>query len=121
MKVDIEKLAGDQVGLTVEFTPEEFEKYYEEELANILAEVEIKGFRKGKVPRSIYLRRFGEGKVLQQAFDRAISDSYFDALENNKIYAIGEPKIDIDFERFAADRVFSYKASVPVYPEVKLG
>lgn len=121
MKVDIEKLAGDQVGLTVEFTPEEFEKYYEEELANILAEIEIKGFRKGKVPRSIYLRRFGEGKVLQQAFDRAISDSYFDALENNKIYAIGEPKIDIDFERFAADRVFSYKASVPVYPEVKLG
>jgi trigger factor len=121
MKVDIEKLEGDQVNLTVELTPDEFARYYEEELEKILAEVEIKGFRKGKAPRALYLRRFGEGKVLQQAFDHALNDSYFEALVKNDIRAIDDPKFDIDFEKFSADRTFRYTAQVPVYPEIKLG
>ncbi|MCK9536493.1 MAG: trigger factor [Bacilli bacterium] len=121
MKVDIEKLTGEKVKLSIEFEKEEFARYYEEELNKILTTVEIKGFRKGKVPRDMYLRRFGEGKVLQQAFDQAVNDSYIDAVKNNKIYVIDEPQINIDFERFTNERIFSYTAEVAIYPEVKLG
>jgi len=121
MKVDIEKNGDNKVKLKVSLDANEFSRYYEEELNKIVANVEIKGFRKGKVPRDLYLRRFGEAKVLQQAFDRALSDSYYKAVEDNNIEVIASPKIDIDYDAYAKNKSFGYSAEVEVYPEVKLG
>lgn len=121
MNVTVEKLQGDKVLLNVELTKDEFNIYYEEELNKLLANAEVKGFRKGKVPRSIYLNKFGEGQIIQNAIDAALSKTYYQALKEQKVQAIDEPKVDIDFEKFSSDRVLKYKAEVQVYPEVVLG
>lgn len=121
MNVNFERLAGNKVELQVELSPEEFQKYYEEAFTKILETAEVKGFRKGKVPRSIYLQRFGEGKIYQDAIDAALNQSYFEALEANNLQVLDEPEIDIDFDTLNTDKTLKYKAIVLVYPEVELG
>jgi trigger factor len=121
MNVNVEKLQGDKAKLTVELTKEEFEVYYENALEKLLEKAEVKGFRKGKVPRKIYLQRFGEGQVYQNAMDSALSESYEKAISENNLDPIEEPKIDVDFEKFQADKIFAFTAEVQLYPEVVLG
>lgn len=121
MNVNIEKIPGSKVQIKVEIAPEEFKEYYEEALEEILKTAEVKGFRKGKVPRSIYLQRFGEGKVYQNAIDNALNKTYFQVVEDNKIQVLANPEIDIDFEKFEKDKSLAYTATVSVYPEVELG
>jgi trigger factor len=121
MNVNIEKIPGSKVVIRVDITSDEFKEYYEEALTKILETAEVKGFRKGKVPRNIYLQRFGEGKVYQEAIDNALNKTYFDILEEKKIQALANPEIDIDFEKLDSDKSLSYTATVYVYPEVELG
>ena len=121
MNVNIERNPEDKVLLTVELTKDEFQVYYEEELKKLMEKAEVKGFRKGKVPREMYLRKFGEAQVYQNALDSALSRSYYQAVEENNVSVIDEPKIDIDFELFDKEKTLKYKAEVLVYPEVVLG
>ncbi|MGD9605500.1 MAG: trigger factor [Bacilli bacterium] len=121
MNVNIERNPEDKVLLTVELSKEEFQVYFEEELKKLMEKAEVKGFRKGKVPRDLYLRKFGESQVYQNALDSALSRSYYQAVEENNVQVIDEPKIDIDFEVFDKEKTLKFKAEVLVYPEVVLG
>ena len=120
MNVNVEKLAGNKALISVELTNEEFSVYYEEELTKLLANAELKGFRKGKVPRSMYLKKFGEGQIIQNAVDQAISKTYYQAVRDLSVAVIDDPKIDIDFEKLG-EKILKYTAEVDVYPEAELG
>lgn len=100
MNVNIEKIPGSKVVIKVDITSEEFKEYYEEAFTKVLETAEVKGFRKGKVPRSIYLQRFGEGKIYQEAIDNALNKTYFKILDEKNIQALANPEIDIDFEKW---------------------
>ena len=121
MKIKVEKLEGSKVKVEVVLTKEEFNEKYETAFEKILSDAEVKGFRKGKVPRAMYLKRFGDGAVIRDAIDIALNDSYYPALEQKKILAVGQPQIDIDWENLGHDKPFKYTATVEVYPEVILG
>lgn len=121
MKVSVKKLEGSQVNIEVSLTAVEFSEYYEIGLNKALETVEIKGFRKGKVPKDIYLKKFGQGAVYEEAINEAIGKTYYEALQKKKVLAVDEPKIDIDYENLAPDKPFKYNAIVDVYPEIKLG
>jgi len=121
MNVNVEKQTGDKVLITVELTKEEFNVYYEQELAKLLANAEIKGFRKGKAPRKLFLDKFGEGQIYQNALDSALGKTYYEAITEQNIQVVDEPKIDIDFEALDKEKTLKYKAEVLVYPEVELG
>lgn len=121
MKVSVKKLEGSQVNIEVSLTAIEFSEYYEIGLNKVLETVEIKGFRKGKVPKDIYLKKFGQGAVYEEAINDAIAKTYYEALQKKKVLAVDEPKIDIDYENLAPDKPFKYNAIVDVYPEIKLG
>lgn len=121
MKVSVKKLEGSQVNIEVSLTSEEFNVHYEVALNKVLETVEIKGFRKGKVPKDIYLKKFGQGAVYEEAINEAIGKTYYEALQKKKVLAVDEPKIDIDYENLALDKPFKYSAVVDVYPEIKLG
>lgn len=121
MKVKVEKLEGSKNKLEVVLTKEEFNEHYEKAFEKILKDVEVKGFRKGKVPREMYLKRFGDGAVIRDAIDLALNASYYEALNSKKVVAVGQPDIDIDWENLGHDKPFKYTATVEVYPEVILG
>ena len=121
MKVKVQKLEGSKAKLEVVLTKEEFNEKYDRAFEKVIQNVELKGFRKGKVPQAMYLKRFGEGAVLQEAIDIALNDTYYEALTAKKVQAVSQPEIDDDFENLGKDKPFKYTATVEVYPEVELG
>jgi len=121
MKVKVEKLENSKVKLTINVEAEAFNEEYEKSFENILADIEIKGFRKGKAPRKLYLDRFGEGAILQKTIDSVLNSSYEKAVLSKKVHVVGKPEIDIDFENLGKDKPFNYTAIVEVFPEVELG
>ena len=121
MKTKVEQLEGSKVKIEVVLTKEEFNEKYEVAFEKILKDVEVKGFRKGKVPREMYLKRFGDGAVIRDAIDLALNDSYFEAVTKKDIKVVGQPDIDIDWENVGHDKPFKYTATVEVYPLVTLG
>ncbi len=121
MKVKVEKLENSKVKLTINVEAEAFNEEYEKSFESILADIEIKGFRKGKAPRKLYLDRFGEGAILQKTIDNVLNSSYEEAVISKKVNVVGKPEIDIDFENLGKDKPFKYTAIVEVFPEVELG
>ena len=108
MKVKVEKLEGSKVKIEVNLTKEEFNEQYEKAFEKILKDVEVKGFRKGKVPREMYVKRFGDGAVIRDAIDLALNASYYDAVTSKKVNVVGQPDIDIDWENLGHDKPFKY-------------
>ncbi len=81
--------------------------------------VKIKGFRKGKIPRSVLERYYGE-EVQAEVLNHLISTSYRSLLENKGMRPVGEPNVtDIQMEDDAPELTF--KATVEVIPPFELG
>ena len=91
------------------------EKTYEEEKSRF----SVQGFRKGKAPRKVIEKNYGEMVFFDGAFDKAFSEEYSKFLEKNKDFEpIMQP--DVQIEKFAKEGLV-VKASVTGLPEVKLG
>ena len=81
-------------------------------------EINLKGFRKGKVPRKVLEKNYGP-KVEYDVADRLIQESYFDALEEVKLDAVVHP--EVREHRFEDDGTFFYQAEVDIRPVFELG
>ena len=122
MKIAVKKLEGSQAEVKVTLNKEEFSKYYDEAFDKVLADYQVEGFRKGKVPRNIYLNRVGsDALVLEEAVNLSINGTYFEAIQEKKVRAVNYPKVDFDPNQVKKDGGFTYTAVVDVYPEVELG
>lgn len=118
MKISVNKLPKSQVELEIEVPAEEFSRFIEKATLNLGRNLEIKGFRKGKVPKEIIEKQIGPEKILIEAADLAIKENYKKAILENKIEAIFQPKIEIKKLAKGNDLVFSAKTAV--LPEAKL-
>lgn len=107
------------VEILVELSVEELKPYLEKSAVKISETAKIEGFRPGKAPYNIVKEKFGEMAILQEAIDDIISKTYYQAVVENELVSIGQPKIDI--EKIAPENPFSYKATVAVLPKVTLG
>ena len=117
MKYEVKKLVElSKVEISVVFKKAEYDAKYEVELAKAMAEGEAPGFRKGKLPRSMFLKKYGDQMVHNNVMDELINESYREVVEKEKIELVGMPKIDFLTE--IADDEWGYKATVAVYPEV---
>jgi trigger factor len=125
MKVTQEKLPKSQVGLSIEITPETTKQTYEQVVNNLSRTVNIPGFRKGKVPRSILLQRLGTTRIKAAAVEELIQDGIKKALEQEKIPAIGQPELRSTFDdlitSYEPGKSLTFSAAVDVEPEIKLG
>ena len=119
MKYEIKKLQElSKVEITVVYKKEEYDAKYEVELAKAMAEAEAPGFRKGKLPRSMFLKKFGDRNVHSNVMDDLINESYREIVMKEKIDLVGMPQVDFLTE--IADDEWGYKATVAVYPEVEV-
>lgn len=114
-----EKKEGNQGVLTVEVEAEKVNKSLDEAFKKVVKKVNVPGFRKGKVPRSIFEKRFGVEALYQDAVDILLPEAYAQAVEETGIEPVDTPEIDI--EQIGKDKTFIFKATVTVKPEVKLG
>ncbi|TRM12853.1 trigger factor [Lentibacillus cibarius] len=119
MSAKWEKQEGNQGVLTIEVSAEEFDKALDQAFKKVVKDVQIPGFRKGKVPRKIFEKRFGVESLYQDAVDIVLPGAYTNAVEETGIEPIEQPEVDIEEIEKGKDLIF--KATVNVKPEVTLG
>lgn len=107
--------------LTISVAPESIKDYIESSYAKLQKSATLKGFRKGKVPLSL-LKKYYSGDVKSDVLQRVVSESFWKAVQDHKIPAVGNPEIEnlagTDFDK---EEPFSFTAQVDVFPEVKIG
>lgn len=118
MQVKIKKLPDSQVEFEIEVSTEEFGRFIEQTTLNLGRDLEIKGFRKGKAPKNIIEEHIGPEKILIEAGDLAVNETYKKVVLENKIEAIFQPKIEI--KKLAQGNPFIFSAKTAVLPEIKL-
>jgi trigger factor len=119
MSAKWEKLEGNQGVLTVEVDAETFSKALDEAFKKVSKQVNIPGFRKGKIPRGMFEQRFGAESLYQDALDIILPEAYPQAVEEAGIEPIDRPEIDV--EQIEKGKNLIFTAKVIVKPEVKLG
>ncbi|MFD1705599.1 trigger factor [Siminovitchia sediminis] len=119
MSAKWEKLEGNKGVLTVEVDSETVNKGLDTAFKKVVKQVNIPGFRKGRVPRSLFEKRFGVESLYQDALDAILPEAYTSAVEETGIEPVDQPEIDI--EQMEKGKELIFKATVTVKPEVKLG
>ncbi|MEN2765704.1 trigger factor [Ornithinibacillus xuwenensis] len=119
MSAKWEKKEGNEGVLTFEVSAEEFEVALDKAFAKVVKTVQIPGFRKGKIPRPIFEKRFGVEALYQDAVDIVLPDAYVKAIDDAGIDPIDQP--DVDIEQIERGQTLVFTATVTVKPEVKLG
>lgn len=118
-KVVVEKAAGSEMKISITVPKESFDKYIDSAAKALASEMKVDGFRNGKVPADMVEKTIGSEKLVYEAAQEAIRESYVNAILDNKVDAIGEPKVEI--KKIAKGNDFEFIATVGVLPEVKLG
>ncbi|WP_347549387.1 trigger factor [Pseudalkalibacillus hwajinpoensis] len=114
-----EKLEGNQGVLTVEVDATEVNSALDEAFKKVVKQVNVPGFRKGKMPRSLFEKRFGVESLYQDALDIILPKAYSEAIEESGIDPVDRPEVDV--EQIEKGQNLIFKATVTVKPEVKLG
>lgn len=92
---------------------EAVDKAFEEEVKN----AKVDGFRKGKVPRAVYEKKYGKVSLFYSAINGSIGTLYSKVLKDNKLEPIMDPKIDI--VEVDDDKVV-IKFTITTKPEIKI-
>jgi trigger factor len=125
MKVTQEKLPASQIGLEIEITPEMSQQAYEKTLQEFTRYADIPGFRKGKVPRQVLIQKFGSTRIKATVVEDLIQNGLQQAIEQEKIEAIGQPELRSSFDelvnQFQPSSGLTFLAAVDVVPDVTLG
>ncbi len=95
MKSAVENLNPTRVKLTVEVPFEELKPSLDAAYRSIGSQIQVPGFRRGKVPARIIDQRVGRGAVLQEAVNEALPQFFGQAVEENDVRAIGRPDVDV--------------------------
>ncbi len=119
MSVKWEKQEGNEGVLTFEVSAEEFDKALDQAFNKVKKDVQIPGFRKGKIPRGLFEKRFGVEALYQDAVDIVLPSAYMQAVAEAEIEPVDQP--DIDIESIDKGEPLVFTAKVTVKPEVKLG
>ena len=116
---NVEKLEKSRVALEVAIDAEEFEVAIAKAYLKIRNKINIPGFRRGKAPRKMIEKMYGVEIFYDDAVNEAMPDAYAKALESEKLDTIGYP--DVELVGDVTKDGFTFKATVAVYPDVKLG
>jgi len=114
-----EKLEGNRGVLTVEVSADQVSKGLDAAFQKVVKQVNVPGFRKGKMPRGMFEKRFGVEALYQDALDILLPEAYGNAIDETGIEPIDRP--DIDIEQMEKGKELIFKATVQVKPEVTLG
>jgi trigger factor len=118
----VEKLGPTRAKLTIVVTPEELKPSITHAYAHIAEQINIPGFRKGKVPPPIIDQRIGRAAVLEHAVKEGLDVFYREAVEHTKLRPLGNP--DANISEWPSDKDFSgdllVTVEVDVRPEITL-
>ena len=118
----VEKLSPTRVKLHITVSPEELKPSIAHAYEHIAQDVQIPGFRKGKVPAPIIDQRIGRGAVIEHAVNEGLDGFYRQAVEDQELRVIGRPSAEIvelpELKDYSGDLVVDVE--VDVRPEFEL-
>jgi trigger factor len=122
VKSTVEKLSPTRAKVTISVTPEELKPSITHAYGHIAEDINIPGFRKGKVPPPIIDQRVGKSAVLEHAVNEGLDGFYRAAVDEHKLRPLGRPEADI--VEWPSDKDFSgdlkLSIEVDVRPEIDL-
>lgn len=105
--------------IELEVNGKEWENVLDEAFKKAVKNVNLDGFRKGEIPKNIFLKKFGVESLYRDAMDIGLQDAYSKVMEGNKeLIPVSEPKIDI---KEINEKHVIYTFTIITHPEVKLG
>ncbi|RPF57768.1 trigger factor [Abyssicoccus albus] len=119
MTAQWEKKEGNVGTLTVTVPSEKLDEALDQAFKKVVKQVEVPGFRKGKMPRKMFEQRFGVESLYQDALDIILPATYPQAIDEVGINPVAQPEVDIEQMEQGKDLI--YVANVTVEPEVELG
>ena len=119
MHSTVEPLDGNKVKLSVEVDADEFDKAVDAAFRKLAGQVNVRGFRRGKVPRRVLEAHLGgTAAARQQALQDVLPDYYAEAVRTHEVDVIAQP--DIDITAGADDGPVAFDAVVEVRPEIAI-
>ena len=118
MKSAVETLSPTRAKLTVEVPFEELKPSLDAAYKKIAQQINIPGFRRGKVPPMVIDRQVGRGAVLDEAINDVIPAKYIEALQSNDLEPLAQPEIEVT--KFEDNDALEFTAEVDIKPEVTL-
>jgi len=118
MKIDIERLSETAVKLSVHLDYVDFEPAIKQAYRAVAEKINIKGFRKGKVPEQVIDNQVGRAYVVQEALNDAISSAYEKAVRDNELKPVGQP--DVEVTELEDRSHITFTAEVEVRPDFEV-
>ncbi|KRA31354.1 MULTISPECIES: trigger factor [unclassified Nocardioides] len=118
MKSAVETLSPTRAKLTVEVPFEELKPSLDAAYQKIAKQINVPGFRRGKVPPQVIDRQVGRAVVLDEAVNDVLPKAYMEALTENSLTPLAQP--DIEVTKFEDNEGLEFTAEVDVKPEITL-
>lgn len=119
MEHTVEKLSGNKVKISFKAPASSFEEAVEKAYIKMRGRINVPGFRKGKAPRKLIERMYGEEVFYEDALEILFPDAYMEAVQQNELKPVSRPDVSVETMEKGKDVAFS--CEVYVEPEVKLG
>jgi trigger factor len=120
VKTSVTELPESRVRVQAEVAPEEVERRLQQAARELGRQMRVPGFRKGKVPPPVVIRRLGRETVLDEALRSSLGGWYTDAIDGAGIAPVGEPDLDVG-ELPQEGEALSFSIEVGVRPPATLG
>ena len=119
MQVKVENAGKNVVQLEIEVDAETFDQGLQKSFVKNAKRFNIPGFRRGKAPRHLVERYYGEHVLYEDAINEVCPEAYEKAIEENDINPVDRPEIDI--KQIGKGQPLIFTATVTVKPDVELG
>lgn len=119
MSVQVETMEKNLAKLTIQVSAEELEKAIQQAFLKNKNRFNIPGFRKGKVPRKMIEKMYGEGVFYEEAVNNVLPGAYSEAAKESELEIVSRP--DIEVTEVKAGTGVTFTATVAVKPAVTLG
>jgi trigger factor len=119
-------LPNSRVKLTITASNAQFKHAFEHELEAVAKDTKVEGFRPGKAPQAKVLQQVGRPRIEAAALDHAISDAYFEALQEATLVPVANPKVEVTSftapadDAKADDVAVTFDIEVDVIPTVEV-
>jgi trigger factor len=120
LKTNVTELPESRVRVEAEVPADEVERRVQQAARKLGGQMRIPGFRKGKVPPPVVIRRLGRDAVLDEALRTSLGGWYVDAIDEAGISPVGEPDLDVG-EMPAQGEPLAFSIEIGVRPRAKLG
>lgn len=118
MKSAVETLSPTRAKLTVEVPFEELKPSLDAAYQKIAKQINVPGFRRGKVPPQVIDRQVGRGVVLDEAVNEVLPKAYVEALQENSLTPLAQPEIEVT--KFEDNEGLEFTAEVDIKPAIDL-